>query len=307
MAVVQEAYVNGVSTRKVDRLVRAAGLAGMSKDQVSRLCRGLDEQVTAFRERPLEGALPVPVARRQGRAGPRAAAACATRPGDRLRGARVGPARGDRPRRRRGRDRGLLARVPARARAARPGRRAARASPTPTRGCKAAIAQVLGCPWQRCTVHFLRDMLGHCPKAQQQMVAAAHPPGLRAPTGRGGPRAADRGRRAPGAGRAQGGRGCCWSAEDDLLAFYAFPREPLVEAALAPTRSSASTARSAGAPTSSGSSPTTPALIRLAGALLIEQNDEWLVGRRYLSEESLALVLEDQGDGAKEVRELTAA
>ena len=58
VAVVQEAYVNGVSTRKVDRLVEALGLAGVSKDTVSRLCRGLDEQVTAFRERPLESAYP---------------------------------------------------------------------------------------------------------------------------------------------------------------------------------------------------------------------------------------------------------
>ena len=58
VAVVQEAYVNGVSTRKVDRLVEALGLAGVSKDQVSRLCQGLDEQVAAFRERPLEVAYP---------------------------------------------------------------------------------------------------------------------------------------------------------------------------------------------------------------------------------------------------------
>ena len=58
VAVVQEAYVNGVSTRKVDRLVEALGLAGVSKDQVSRLCQGLDEQVTAFGERPLESAYP---------------------------------------------------------------------------------------------------------------------------------------------------------------------------------------------------------------------------------------------------------
>ena len=58
VGVVQEAYVNGVSTRKVDRLVEALGLAGVGKDQVSRLCQGLDEQVTAFRERPLEVAYP---------------------------------------------------------------------------------------------------------------------------------------------------------------------------------------------------------------------------------------------------------
>jgi transposase-like protein len=58
VAVVQEAYVNGVSTRKVDRLVEQLGLHHLSKDQVSRLCRGLDEQVRVFRERPLEGAYP---------------------------------------------------------------------------------------------------------------------------------------------------------------------------------------------------------------------------------------------------------
>ena len=58
VAVVQEAYVNGVSTRKVDRLVEQLGLQGMTKDTVSRLCRGLDEQVTVFGERPLAGAYP---------------------------------------------------------------------------------------------------------------------------------------------------------------------------------------------------------------------------------------------------------
>jgi transposase-like protein len=58
VAVVQEAYVNGISTRKVDRLVEQLGLRGMSKDQVSRLCRGLDEQVQVFCERPLQGAYP---------------------------------------------------------------------------------------------------------------------------------------------------------------------------------------------------------------------------------------------------------
>ena len=58
VACVQEAYVNGVSTRTLDRLVEALGLAGMSRDQVSRLCRGLDEQVEAFRSRPLEGRYP---------------------------------------------------------------------------------------------------------------------------------------------------------------------------------------------------------------------------------------------------------
>ncbi len=58
VAVVMEAYVNGVSTRKVDRLVEQLGIEGMTKDRVSALCRGLDEQVSVFRQRPLEGAYP---------------------------------------------------------------------------------------------------------------------------------------------------------------------------------------------------------------------------------------------------------
>jgi transposase-like protein len=58
VAVVLEAYVNGVSTRKVDRLVEQLGIAGMTKDRVSALCRGLDEHVEIFRNRPLEGSYP---------------------------------------------------------------------------------------------------------------------------------------------------------------------------------------------------------------------------------------------------------
>src|ERR1700754_1260110 len=58
VAVVLEAYVNGVSTRKVDRLVEQLGIEGMTKDRVSAICRALDEQVEAFRARPLEGAYP---------------------------------------------------------------------------------------------------------------------------------------------------------------------------------------------------------------------------------------------------------
>jgi putative transposase len=58
VAVVLEAYVNGVSTRKVDRLVEQLGIQGMSKDRVSALCWQLDEQVEAFRQRPLEGDYP---------------------------------------------------------------------------------------------------------------------------------------------------------------------------------------------------------------------------------------------------------
>ena len=91
VAVVQEAYVNGVSTRKVDRLVEQMGLHQLSKDQVLRLCRGLDEQVRVFCERPLEGAYPYLWGDGQGRAGPRAGWGAPQGVGDRLRRARLRP------------------------------------------------------------------------------------------------------------------------------------------------------------------------------------------------------------------------
>ena len=133
VAVVQEAYVNGVTTRKVDRLVTQLGLTGMSKSAVSRLCAGLDEQVRCFRERPLEGAYPylwldakVEKVREPG--GVRHKALVVAYGVHETR-----PPRGHRHRRRRGRDRGLLARVPAlpAGAAASPG--CSSASPTPTR------------------------------------------------------------------------------------------------------------------------------------------------------------------------------
>ena len=100
LGVVMEAYVNGVSTRKVDHLVSELGIH-MSKDQVSRICGELDEQVEAFRTRPLEGELPLPVARRQAPEGQRPWPRPLQGADGRLRGARVRPPGGDRHRDRR--------------------------------------------------------------------------------------------------------------------------------------------------------------------------------------------------------------
>src|SRR5205085_5780050 len=100
VSVVQEAYVAGVSTRKVDQVVESLGLR-VSKSEVSRICQGLDEQVDAFRNRPLEGATRTCGWMRRPRR-PQGA-------GARLRRARVRLPRGDRARRRRGRDRSFLA------------------------------------------------------------------------------------------------------------------------------------------------------------------------------------------------------
>lgn len=174
-------------------------------------------------------------------------------------------------------------------------------------GLKAAIAKVLGCPWQRCTVHFLRGMLGHCGKAQQPLVATAIRQIFAAESAaeghaRLGEVVAALSQTAPKVLRLLAG------AEDDLLAFMSFPAEhwsklrstnPLERVNREISRRSDVV----------GIYPNDAALIRLAGSLLIEQNDEWLVGRRYLSIESLEAVLaraEDAG-AVVEVSALPAA
>ena len=285
VAVVQEAYVNGVSTRKVDRLVEALGLAGVSKDTVSRLCRGLDEQVQAFRERPLEGAYPylwldakVEKVRAGGRVEHHALVVAygVDATGQReVIGLDVGAAETEafwreflRSLVRRG-----LAGVQL-------------VISDAHQGLKAAIAQVLGAPWQRCTVHFLRDALGHCPKDLQQLVGAAIRPIFRAAT-------LEEARRlleetvAHLEGRVPKVARLLLEAEPDLLAFYAFPVAH--RSKLRSTNPLERVNREIGRRTDVvGVFPNDAALLRLAGSLLIEQNDEWLVSRRYLSETSMA-------------------
>jgi putative transposase len=255
VAVVQEAYVNGVSTRRVDRLVEQLGVAGMSKDQVSRLCRGLDEQVESFPERPLEGRYPylwldAKVERVREPGGVRHKALVIAygvhESGRReVLGTDVGEAETEafwREFLRGLRARGLT------------GIRLCISDAH--QGLKTAIAQVLGCAWQRCTVHFLRDMLGHVSRAQQPMIAAAIRGIFQATS------LAEARERlvevvdklqtaAPKVAR------LLEAAEAELLASTSYQQSTGPSCA-APTRWSGSTARSADAPTSSASFPTTP-------------------------------------------------
>jgi putative transposase len=303
VSVVQEAYVAGVSTRKVDQVVESLGLR-VSKSKVSRISQGLDEQVDAFRNRPLEGRYPylwldakVEEVRDSG---------CVVRKclvlayGVHESGYRevialdVGECETEafwRSFLRSLVERGLsgVELVVSDAHA----------------GLKKAIAQVLGCPWQRCSVHFLREALGHVRKEQQGMVAALLRAVFNAETGEGARElvgdALERLRKPLPRVAA-----LLEEAEEDLLAFYSFPVDHWQK--LRSTNPLERVNREIGRRTDVvGIFPNDRSLIRLAASVVIEQNDEWLVGRRYLSAHSLETVLGEEEDEQKEARELTAA
>src|SRR5881296_1774837 len=305
LAVVQQAYVCGVSTRRVDQLVESLGLR-VSKSEVSRICAALDEHVEAFRTRPLAGAYPylwldakVEKVRDGGRVVNKALVLAY---GVHESGYRevialdVGEAEAEafwRAFLRSLVERGLsgVQLVVSDAHA----------------GLKKAIAQVLGCPWQRCSVHFLREALGHARREQQPMLAALLRPLFNADSG-------EQARELVGDALERLRKplpkvaALLEGAEDDLLAFYAFPADHWPK--LRSTNPLERVNREVGRRTDVvGIFPNDRSLIRLAASVVIEQNDEWLVGRRYLSNHSLEAVLdqERQDNDREETRELTTA
>jgi len=303
--VVQQAYVCGVSTRRVDQLVESLGLR-ISRSEVSRISARLDEHVEAFRGRPLEGRYPylwLDAKVEKVRDGGRVRRKClviAHGVHDTGRREVIGLDVGECETEAFWRDflRSLVARGLV-------GVQLAISDAHP--GLKAAIAQVLGCPWQRCTVHFLRDCLGHARRDQQPMLAALIRPLFGAED-----REVARDRLSEAVAHLEGKldkvAALLEEAEEDLLAFYAFPSDHWRK--LRSTNPLERLNREIGRRTDVvGIFPDDAALIRLATMLCIEQNDEWLVGRRYLSAGSIEPLLEERLDrpDSEEVRELTAA
>jgi len=292
VAVVQEAYVQGVSTRRVDDLVQALGMNGISKSQVSRLCQELDGEVERFRTRRLEGPYPyvwLDATYLKVRENSRVVSmAVVIAIGVRATGERevlgldVGPSE----------DgafwtaflRGLVAR---------------RLSGVKLvvsdahEGLKGAISAVLvGASWQRCRVHFMRNALAMVPKAASQMVAATIRTVFVQPDAAS---AREQWRRVAEGFHARYPRlsRLLDDAEADVLAYLAFPREhwrqiwsnnPLERLNREIKRRTDVV----------GIFPNQGAVIRLVGAVLSEQHDEWQVSRRYLSAESLAKIYEEK-------------
>src|ERR1700730_1223572 len=286
VAVVQEAYIQGVSTRRVDDLVQALGMQGISKSQVSRMCAELDLEVERFRTRKLEGPYPyvwldgtfVKV-RENGRVVSQAIviAIGVTASGEReVLGLDVGPS-----------ESGAFWLAFLRDLAARGLNGVKLVISDAHAGLKAAIGAVLqGASWQRCRVHFMRDALGVVTKSAQQMVAPQIGPVFAHPDQAA---AGEQWRRLADTFRPRFARVAELMdvAEADVLAYLAFPaghwrqiwsNNPLERLNKEVKRRTDVV----------GIFPNTAAVVRLVGCVLAEQHDEWQVARRYFSAGSIA-------------------
>lgn len=285
-AVVQEAYIQGVSTRRVDALVQALGMTGISKSQVSRICQQLDGEVERFRTRPLRGAYPylwLDATFLKVRDGGRVVSMAVVvaigvrRSGEReVLGFEVGLS-----------EDGVFWLSFLRSLVARGLSGVQLVVSDAHLGLRQAIAAVLhGASWQRCRVHFVRNALQLVPKAQAQFVAASIRTVFVEPDATS---ARVQWRRVADGFRPRYPKLALLldDSEEDVLAYLTFPREhwrqiwstnPLERLNREIKRRTEVV----------GIFPNAAAVVRLVGAVLAEQHDEWQVSRRYFSEESLA-------------------
>jgi len=290
-AVIQEAYIQGISTRSVDDLVKAMGASGVSKSQVSRLCEEIDERVKAFLERPIEGDWPslwidatyVKV-RQQGRVVSVAVIVAVGANSDGRRevlGLDIGPSEAETF------WTAFLRKL------ARRGLRGVKLVVSDAHeGIKAAVSKGLSATWPRCRVHFMRNALAHAGRSGRRVVSAFIATAFAQDDAE--------------AARAQWRRvadqlrpkvpklaALMDEAETDVLADMTFP--PQHRAKLHSTnpleRLNGEIKRRTEVV---GIFPNEAAITRLVGAILLEQNDEWSVQRaRYLTLETMTTLSDD--------------
>lgn len=290
-AVIQEAYIQGISTRSVDELVKAMGMTGVSKSQVSRLCEEIDERVHAFLNRPIEGDWPYlwidatyVKSREAGRVVSTAVIIAVAVNTDGVReilGVATGPSEAEtfwseflRGLSRRGL-RGVKLVIS-----------------DAHEGLKAAASKVFKTTWQRCRVHFIRNALAHAGKGQRQAVlavintifvqesadaASAQWRSVADQLRPKFPKLAD----------------MMDAAENEVLAFMSFPRahRTQIHSTNPLERLNAEVKRRTNVV---GIFPNDKAIIRLVGAMMLEQNDEWSLQRRYMQLEGLQSLSDNQ-------------
>ena len=284
-AVIQEAYIQGISTRSVDNLVKALGMDGISKSQVSRLCEDIDERVNAFLDRPIEGDWPYLWID---------ATYVKVRQNGRIVSVAVIVAVGVNSDGRRevlGMDIGASEAEPFWTaflrKLARRGLRGVKLVISDAHeGIKAAVSKLLCASWQRCRVHFMRNALAHAGKSGRRVVSAFIATAFAQET----PEAASQQWRSVAdqmRPKLPKLAGLMDDAEPDVLAYMAFPKEH--RAKLYSTnpieRLNGEIKRRTNVV---GIFPNEAAITRLIGAILLEQNDEWAVQRgRYMSLETM--------------------
>jgi putative transposase len=290
-AVVQEAYVHGVSTRSVDDLVKAMGMTGISKSQVSRLCEEIDEKVKAFLSRPIEGDWPylwidatyVKV-RQSGRIVSVAIIVAVGVNSDGRRevlGMDIGPSEAE------------TFWTEFLRKLARRGLRGVKLVISDAHeGIKSAVAKLLHACWQRCRVHFMRNVLAHAGRQGRRVVSAFIGTAF----------VQDDAEAARKQWRAVADQlrpkvpklaALMDEAEADVLAFMTFPKDHRAKIhSINPLeRLNGEIKRRTDVV---GIFPNEQAITRLVGALLLEQNDEWAVQRgRYMSLETIAPLSDD--------------
>jgi transposase-like protein len=294
-AVIQEAYVHGVSTRKVDDLVAAMGGCQVSKSEVSRICQELDLELAEFRERPLDDArypyIWFDATYEKVRMGARIVSqAVVIAVGVRESGEKcvLGVAVGSSESQQFWLEfcRSLLAR----------GLKGVQLVISDAHvGLKQALAQCFpGASWQRCRVHFLRDLVTALPRHEAPAVLALVKTIYAQPTREAARAAMDQvlERLEPTVPKAAR---MLREAEEDILAYLSFPREhhSSISSTNAIERVNAEVDRRAKVV---GIFPNPAALLRLATAVLQEQHDEWQDGKRHFSQASLAQLSADGQD-----------
>jgi transposase-like protein len=308
-AVIQEAYIQGISTRSVDDLVQAmggaclrlreaqlcgvagGGMTGISKSQVSRLCEEIDERVKAFLDRPIEGDWPylwidatyVKV-RQQGRVVSVAVIVAVGANSDGRRevlGLDIGPSEAETF------WTAFLRKL------ARRGLRGVKLVVSDAHeGLKAAVSKVLSATWQRCRVHFMRNVLAHAGRSGRRVVSAFIATAFAQDDAEA---ARSQWRRVADQLRPKVPKLAALmdEAEADVLAYMTFPAQH--RAKLHSTnpleRLNGEIKRRTEVV---GIFPNEAAITRLVGAILLEQNDEWSVQRaRYMTLETMTGLSDD--------------